>query len=78
MCLSRLEADEQEKMHWVQLKGFSPEWERMCVLRLSAREVEKLHCAQHVPLEVASLFAGIIALPAFERILPRVDEEVLF
>ena len=32
-------------MHWVQLKGFSPEWESMCVLRLLAREAEQVYCA---------------------------------
>ena len=42
----RLDLTEQEYVHWVQLKSFSPEWESMCVLELSAREVEYLHCAQ--------------------------------
>ena len=36
----------QEKLHWVQLKGFSPECVNTCALRLLAVVQEKLHCLQ--------------------------------
>ena len=32
---------------------------------------------EHVPLEVASLFAGIVALSAFERFLSRMRENMV-
>ena len=35
-----------EKLHCVQLKGFSPECVFMCVLRLEAVVQENLHCLQ--------------------------------